>query len=55
MGLPTSVFENAMHEMVIRWQKCTVVNGDYFEGQGITVDPLFECTSDLSSSDTDAD
>ena len=62
MSLPVSVFEDAMHDMILRWQKCTNVNGDYFEGLHISVDPLFQKgpvtdteTSSAESSSSDDD
>ncbi len=39
--MPKSVFDDAIHNMVIRCQKCSAVNGEYFEGDKVTVDPLF--------------
>ncbi len=50
---PQSVFEDFIFEMVSRWQKCIAVNGDYFEGDNMQIDPLFEKgqTSESSSSD----
>ncbi len=61
MNFPVSVFDDAMHEMVLRWQKCEAVNGHYFEGDGVEIDPLFKKNagddsqedSDSSSSDDD--
>ncbi len=40
--LDRSVFSDSIHEMVLRWQKCSAANGDYFEGDSVQVDPLFE-------------
>ncbi len=54
LSMPTEVFSNAIHDMVLRWQKCVSVNGEYFEGDSVSVDPLFEQISgseDSSSSD----
>ena len=39
--LPKSVFDDAIHNMVLRWQKCIAANGEYFEGDNVQVDPLF--------------
>ncbi len=63
MSFPTSVFDDAIHEMVLRWQKCEAVNGEYFEGDGVQIDPLFEKTSgetsdeesESSSAESDSD
>ncbi len=46
LSLPQPFFADAMHDMVLRWQKCTIVNGDYFEGDHIVVEPLFSKGSD---------
>ncbi len=54
MSFDKSVFDDAIYEMVLRWQKCEVVNGDYFEGDGVQIDPLFEKTSgDMSEEEGD--
>ena len=39
--IPKAVFDDAIHNMVIRWQKCVAANGEYFEGDSVEVDPLF--------------
>ncbi len=39
--LPKSVFDDAIHNMVLRWQKCVAANGEFFEGDNVQVDPLF--------------
>ncbi len=49
MTFPTSVFDNAIHKMVLRWQKCEAVNGEYFEGDGVQIDPLFAKSSGIST------
>ena len=58
MSFPKSVFEDAIHEMVLRWQKCEAVNGEYFEGDGVVIDPLFgkgpqEDSEDGTDTDSD--
>ena len=30
-----------MHDLVLRWQKCCTVEGAYFEGEHVQIDPLF--------------
>ncbi len=35
------VFNNIMHNLVLRWQKCCAVQGAYFEGEHVQIDPLF--------------
>ncbi len=62
MAFPKSVFDDALHEMVLRWQKCEAVNGEYFEGNGVQIDPLFakgpaddsDEDSDISQADQDS-
>ncbi len=51
MSLPKSVFDDALHDMVLRWQKCEAVNGVYFEGDGVQIDPLFAKDAQDSSDD----
>ncbi len=52
MSWPKEFFNDTMHELVGRWQKCVKVSGAYFEGKGIEIDPLF--TKDLDT-ETDTD
>ncbi len=40
--LDPSVYSDGIHEMVSQWQKCVAVNGEYFEGDKVQIDPLFE-------------
>ncbi len=55
MSFDQSVFDDAIHEMVLRWQKCEAVNGEYFEGDGVEIDPLFEKTSgNMSEEESDS-
>ncbi len=35
------VFEDIMHDLVARWQKCVAAEGEYFEGEQVEIDPLF--------------
>lgn len=37
-----SVFSVSIHEIVLHWQKYSAMNGEYFEGDGVQVDSLFE-------------
>lgn len=57
LSLPQSFFEDSMHDMILRWQKCAHVNGEYFEGDHIVVEPLFakgpESKNESSSSEDD--
>ncbi len=55
LAIPTDFYDNAMHDMVTRWQKCVQVNGDYFEGDNVKVDPLFVRVSEASSSEDESD
>ncbi len=47
-----SIYSDSLHEMVMHWQKCSAVNGEYFEGDDIPIDPLFQKGN---SSDSDSD
>ncbi len=38
MALPPSFFADALHDMVYHWQKCSHVNGDFFEGDHVVVE-----------------
>ncbi len=49
VSLPQSFFADAMHDMVYRWQKCSNVNGDFFEGDHVVVEPLFSKDSETDS------
>lgn len=54
LDIDKSVYSDAIHEMVARWQKCSAANGEYFEGDHVVIDPLFEkmpATQDSSDSD----
>ncbi len=55
-SLPKDLFNDAIHDLVIRWQKYVAVNGEYFEGDGVVIDPLFAKgpaeDSDSSSDDS---
>ncbi len=56
LSMDKSVFLDSMHDLVLRWQKCMKVNGDYFEGDNVQIDPLFEMVSgEDSDSDTDSE
>ncbi len=55
MSFPVSLFEDAMHDMVLWWQKCSNVNGDYFEGLHISVDPLFAKGNESETSSSSSD
>ncbi len=41
MGWDKSFFNDTMHELVSRWQKCVSASGEYFEGEQVVIDPLF--------------
>ncbi len=52
--LDPSIYSDAMHKMVTRWQKCSTANGEYFEGDNIEINPLFErLDSSMDSSSDD--
>lgn len=48
------VFNDILHEMVGRWQKVCAADGHYFEGDNISIDPLFVRDPDTDS-DSDSD
>ncbi len=56
-NLDSQFYSDAIHEMVGRWQKCSLVNGEYFEGDNIQIDPLFSknSVSDQDSSSEESD
>ncbi len=35
------IFNDILHDLVCRWQKCCAKEGEYFEGENVTIDPLF--------------
>ncbi len=50
------VFNDILHDLVCRWQKCSAANGSYFEGDNVQIDPLFVLeTPDCESSNSDSD
>ncbi len=55
LKMPKDIFLDTMHDMVLRWQKCAHVNGNYFEGDHVVVDPLFVKGAQNSSSDEESD
>ncbi len=52
MAFPAEFYEQAIADLVTRWKKCCAVNGDYFEGRHVHVDPE-EVTPSKDSSDED--
>ncbi len=48
-----AVFSDGIHEMVTRWQKCSAANGEYFEGDKVPINPLFERLDSSMDSSTD--
>ncbi len=53
--MPKDTFSDAMHDLVARWQKCVAVSGNYFEGDHVDIDPLFEKGPPATSGDSDSD
>ncbi len=47
------IFNDIMHDMVARWQKCSAAQGCYFEGDNITIDPLFVWGEQETDEETD--
>lgn len=55
-NLPKQVFEDAIFDIVAHWQKCVAVNGEYFEGDSVVIDPLLaKGNSSEDSSEEDSD
>ncbi len=52
LSMDKSIFLDTMHDLVFRWQKCVKVDGKYFEGDKISIDPLFE---QVPSQETDSE
>ncbi len=49
-----SFFEDAIADLVTRWKKCVAVDGDYFEGEHVMVEPEdFDTESEEENSDCD--
>lgn len=42
LAMDKNIFMETMHDLVTRWQKCVQAEGEYFEGDHVEVDPLFE-------------
>ncbi len=55
MGMSSDIFLDTMHDMVLHWQKCSHVNGDYFKGDHVVVDPLFVKGPDSGNSSSEDD
>ncbi len=55
MSMLSDIFLDTMHDMVLHWQKCSHVNGDYFEGDHVVVEPLFVKGTDSENSSSDED
>ena len=50
-AFPADFYEQAIADLVTRWKKCCAVDGDYFEGRHINVDPEEVSSSEESSDD----
>ncbi len=53
MSWKPHVFNDIMHDLVARWQKCSAAGGAYFEDDNVEIDPLFvqEIPEDPGSDD----
>ncbi len=47
-------FNDTMHDLVARWQKCVQADGAYFEGESVQIEPLFT-KGPGTDSDSDSD
>ncbi len=48
-AFPLEFYEQAIADLVTRWKKCCAVNGDYFEGRKVQVEPEEVSSSEESS------
>lgn len=55
MSWPKEFFNDTMHELVGRWQKCVKADGEYFEGENVQIDALFMKGQSSSESESNSD
>ncbi len=53
--MPKPIFAQAISDLTIRWQRCLIMQGDYFEGKHVPVDVEEVMVGEQSSSDDDSD